>query len=92
MANAYGLKTWKLDTAGTISSDRIRVSKMRWIPNAAGDDLLVSNSAGEVIWEITNALAGGVAGAEEVDFGDGHDIDGFVLTTLGGGVLYVWIK
>jgi hypothetical protein len=93
MANAYGPLAWKLDTAGTISTDTIRVKKMRFMPNAADDDLLVSNSAGDKIWEITNALAGGLAGAEEIDFGDsGHDIDGFVLTTLtAGGVLYVWI-
>lgn len=93
MANAYGPLEWKLDTAATITTDKIRIKKMRLVAGAAGDDLLVSNSAGDKIWEITNALASGLAGAEEIDFGDsGHDTEGFVLTTLtSGAVLYVWI-
>ena len=93
MANAYGPLAWKLDTAATITADKIRVKKMRLVPGAAGDDLLVSNSAGDKVWEITDALTGGLAGAEEIDFGDrGFDIEGFVLTTLtSGAVLYVWI-
>lgn len=93
MGNAYGPREWKLDTTGTITVDKVRVRKMRWVPAAANDDLLVSNSAGDVVWELTNAIAAALAGAEEIDYGDhGHDIEGFVLTTMtAGGVLYVWI-
>ena len=93
MPNAYGPREWVLDTIGTITVDKVRVGRMEWIPNAADDDLLVSNSAGDKIWEVTDALAGGRAGLEVFDGGvDGHDIEGFVLTTLGGGTLYVWLK
>lgn len=93
MANAYGPREWKLDTTGTITVDKVRVKRMRLVPAAAGDDVLVSNSAGDKIWEVTDALAGKLAGVEEIDFGDkGHDIEGFVLTTLtAGAVLYVWL-
>lgn len=92
MANAYGPREWVLDTTGTISTEAIRVKKMEWVANAAGDDLLVSNSAGDKIWEVTNALASGLAGKESIDYGDsGHQVEGFVLTTLGGGTLYVWL-
>lgn len=91
MGNAFGPREWKLDTTGTISIDKIRVRHMEWIPNAAGDDLLVSNSAGDVIWEVTNALAAALAGKEQTDWKKPHDIEGFVLTTLGGGTLYVWL-
>lgn len=92
MGNAYGPREWKLDTTGTITVDKVRVRKMEYIPNAANDDLLVSNSAGDVIWEVTNVLAGGLAGAERIDYGDkGHEVEGFVLTTIGGGTLYVWL-
>ena len=93
MANAYGSTTWKLDTTGIISVDKIRIKGMRLVPAAIGDDLLVSDSAGDSIWEVTDVLYGDLDGVAEINFGDtGHDTDGFVLTTLtSGAVLYVWI-
>lgn len=94
MANAYGPREWVLDTTGIITTMKVRVDRMEWIPNAASDDLLVSNTAGDVIWEVTDALVGGLAGKESISFGEGgHDTEGFVLTTLSqGGTLYVWLK
>ena len=94
MTNTYGPREWVLDTTGTITVMKVRVDRMEWVPNAADDDLLVSNTAGDKIWEVTNALVGGLAGKESISFGEGgHDVEGFVLTTLTqGGKLYVWIK
>ncbi len=93
MVNAYGPREWVLDSTGIVTTDKVRVSRMEWVPNAADDDLLVSNSAGDKIWEVTNAIAGALPGLEKFDGGaNGHDIEGFVVTTLGGGTLYVWLK
>lgn len=93
MANATGPREWRLDAAATITTDRIRIKRMRFVPSAANDDVLVSDSAGNIIWEIINAAGGGEANAIDVDFGDeGHDTDGFVLTTLTtGAILYIWL-
>jgi hypothetical protein len=92
MGNIYGHVQWILDTIGVITTDKVRVRKMEWIPNAAGDDLVINDNNGESMWTVTDALAGGLAGAERIDFGDrGIDFLGFNLATLGGGTLYVWL-
>lgn len=93
MANAYGPREWKLDTTGAIMTGPVRVARMHFVPNAASDDVLVSNTAGDKVWEITNALAPGRAGAEEIDFGAcGYQMEGFTLTTFtASAVLYVWL-
>jgi len=93
MGNAYGPREWKLDTTGTITVDKVRVRGMEFIPNAASDDVVIKNAAGDTIWAVTNALSGGVAGIETINFGDkGHDVEGFVLNSLGTScVLNVWL-
>ena len=92
MVNAYGPREWVIDSTGSVTVDKVRVQRMEWIPNAAADDLLVSNTAGDKIWEVTNAIAGAIPGKEEIEFGSrGKDVEGFVVTTLGGGTLYVHI-
>ena len=93
MPNAYGPREWVLDSTGVVTVDKVRVDRMEWVPNAADDDLLISNSAGDKVWEVTDAITGARPGLETFDGGaDGHDIEGFDLTTLGGGTLYVWLK
>ena len=90
MANAYGSTVWTLDTAGAIFPSAIKIKKMVWVPNAAGDDLAVDEADGGEIWTVTDALTGGVAGKEEIDFAEGKWFDGLTLTTIGGGKLYVY--
>lgn len=93
MANVYGHNIWKLDTAGVISHDRLRVKKMEFLPNAASDDLVVVDDNGEDVWRVTNALAGGRAGLEAIDFSEGQDVDGLNVSTLGAScVLTVYLK
>ena len=92
MANAFGHTIWKLDTAGTITTDRVRIRRMEYIPNTAGDDLLVADSNSEDVWRVTDALVGGIAGKEFIEFGEkGYDALGFVLTISVGGLLNVWL-
>lgn len=93
MANVYGLRQWILDTTGVITTDRIRIRKLEWVPNATNDDLAIVDNNSEALWTVTNALTGGRAGLEVLDFGgNGQDFEGFNLTTLGGGTLYVYIS
>jgi len=93
MANVYGHKQWKIDTAGVIAAtDKIRVKKMEFLANAAGDDLVVVDKNSEDVWRVTNALTGGRAGLEAIDFGNGQDAWGFNVSTLGSScVLTVWL-
>jgi hypothetical protein len=92
MANIYGHLQWILDTAGVISTDKIRVKKLEWVPNAQNDDLVINDSNGESVWTVTNATAAGRSGLETLDFGEkGQDFLGFDLDTIGGGILYVWV-
>ena len=91
MANVYGHRQWILDTTGVISTDRLRVKKMEWVPNAANDDLAIVDNNSEEVWTVTNALTGGRAGLEAIDFSEGQDFEGFNLSTLGGGTLYVYL-
>lgn len=96
MGNSYHSNMWLLDTAGAIWSyttkGPIKLRKLVWHPAAAADQLLVSETDGGVIWQPENALAGGAAGVQSIDFGDdGEWYDGFTLTTLtAGGKLHVY--
>jgi hypothetical protein len=91
MANEYGHLQWVLDTAGTISTDKIRVKRMEYVPNAAGDDLAITDNNGEEIWTVTDALTGGRAGLETIYFNPPQDFLGFILAITQGGTLYVYI-
>ncbi len=93
MGNVFGSTQWILDTvATTITADKVRIRRMEWVPNAALDDLAITDTQGEEIWTVTNAIAGGRAGLETIYFGDpGQNFDGFKLPTIGGGELYVYL-
>ena len=92
MANVYGHKIWKIDTAGVITTDRVRVNKMTFLPNAANDDLAIVDNNSEDNWRVTNALVGGVAGTVNFDPSKPIDFEGFNVSTLGSScVLTVWL-
>lgn len=90
MANIYAARQWIIDTAGVISTDKLRIARMEWVPNAANDDLAIVDNAGEAIWTVTNALTGGRAGVELMD--TELDTEGLNVSTLGGGTLYVYLR
>ena len=90
MANIYGHSQWILDTAGVVTTDKVRINKMEWRPNAAADDLLIYDNNAETIW-VTKALAGGTAGKEDFSPSKPFDALGFDVETIDGGTLYVWL-
>jgi len=97
MANAITGRVWALDTAGTIWTGPVFISRMDYHPNAADNDLVTKDTRGGAIWAPVRAIAGApnheTVGIEtwinpspEVPF------EGFVLTTIDGGTLYVTIN
>ena len=91
MAVVYGHLQWRLDVTVTVTTDKVRVKRIEWVPNAAGNDLTIIDNNGEEIWTVTDALAGGRAGLETINFNPPQDFLGFNLNTLGGGVVYVYL-
>ena len=72
--------------ADAITGTKI-VESMRWIGVTAGDDLVVDDSAGNIIW---------VAKAETNNFTDAitfgpQQFDGVVVDTIDSGTLYVYL-
>lgn len=90
MANVYASLRWIIDTAGVISTDKLRISCMEWVPAATGDDLAIVDNAGEAIWTVTDALTGGRAGVELMD--TEINTEGLNVSTIGGGTLYIYLK
>lgn len=96
MANEYGHLQWTLDTAGVITTDKLRIQKLKWVPSATGgDDLTILDNNDEIIWD-ANAPATSFATEDysyELDFGEGgHDFLGFNLSVIDGGTLSVYFK
>ncbi len=92
MANVFAQNHWVLDTAVDATPDRIWIRKLRWVPSASADDLTILDKHDETIWDV-DALAGGSAGTEELDFGSGgHSFPGFNLSVIDGGLLYVYFR
>lgn len=93
MANDLTKNPWVLDTAGATSTftGPVYINRMRFVPAAAGDDLTVTDKNGNTIWQLTNVLADGIAGSEEIDLRGNPPYQGFILSVIGGGTLYVWI-
>lgn len=86
MANDVTNNPWVLDTAATITTDKVRVEKLIWEGGGAGMAATLQHSSGVNFWSATS-----VAGERVTEDFDGQagDVDGFVLATLDGGTLYV---
>lgn len=93
MANDIDQNPWILDTAGVITTDRVRIAKIRWIGvDAAGDDLVVQHADGTYLWT-AKALAGDAT--NDIDYElpvDNFDAEGLKLTTLDSGKVEVWYR
>lgn len=93
MANDLTKNPWIIDTAGATSTwtGPVHIRQMEWVPAAAGDDLTVTDKNGNTIWSVTNALADGVAGKESIDLRGRTPWQGFIVSAIGGGTLYVYL-
>jgi hypothetical protein len=91
VANVYGHKQWIINETGVITTDRVRIDHMEWVPNAANDDLEIVDNNSEEVWTVTNALTGGRAGVEKFEPTQPIDTLGFNVSTIGGGTLYVYL-
>ena len=80
---------WVLDTAASIKTTPVKILRMEWIPNAAADDLTIIDVSGNTIWD-RDALTGGTPGIEI--FNGPFRSNGFNLSVIDGGTLYVYIK
>lgn len=83
-----------IDTAGLITNDPKRATKMRWHPNAANNDLVVAHADGEVIWPIraiATAADNESVGCEEINFVPAFPCRGLKVITIDAGTLYVFL-
>lgn len=93
MANDLSGNPWIVDTAGVIAVDPLRVTKMRWHPNAADNDLLVSHGDGAVVWPIRAIAAASSnesVGCEEINFSPPFPFRGLKVVSIDAGTLYVF--
>ena len=93
MANDLTKNPWVLDTASSTSiwDGPVYINKIDWVPAAANDDLVITDKNGGPIWSVTNALTGGRAGLESQDLRGNPPYQGFIISTLGGGTVYVYV-
>lgn len=96
MANSLGTRFWKIDTASStaLCTDRRTVLRMRFVPAAVGDDVVVTDTAGETFFEVVNADIAGNIGSQSFDVGaNGWSTVGLIVSTLtAGAILYIWFK
>ena len=91
MANNTKGNPWILDTAASIQTTPVTILCMEWFPNASNDDLTILDVGGNTIWD-RDALAGGTAGTEKFEPSRPFKANGFNLSVIDGGTLYVYIK
>ena len=91
MANNTTGNPWVLDTAANITTGKVKIIYMEWVPNAAANDLTIIDKAGNTIWD-RDALTGGTAGMEKFQPPTGFRANGFNLSVIDGGTLYVYVE
>jgi len=92
MANAYGADIWELDTAATIKAtgNFVHVKRLVWFPNAADNDLKVTDAAGAIIWETRAVVpAPNKENVGIIEVERHRTYNGFILVTIDGGTLHV---
>ena len=96
MANKFNAMTWLVDTAGATSlySGPCYIGRISWHPTAAGQKLIVQNSLGHVMWQVDSVAAGNDSSVGILDWPNPeHKIpwDGFNVSQIDGGILYVTV-
>jgi hypothetical protein len=91
MANSYSGKPWTLDTAEVITTENVYITKMVYTPTTDGDDLSVTAKDGSNIW-LFKAIAGD--SSQQIEYVKDIDdyVNGFTLTTIDNGTLYVHVR
>lgn len=89
MANDVTKIPWILDTAATITTDRVRCN-LRWVgATTAGHTCLIKDNGGRVVWRSVASGANYVE-SDAVNPGGGpFNFEGFILDTIGSGILNV---
>lgn len=91
LANNLAGNPWILDAAATITTDKVRIAKIRWDAEgaAAGNNAILTNAADRVLWA---ASAPGVNTTIESDFlGLEGDVVGLKVSQIDAGRLYVYL-
>ena len=97
MGNTYADRTWTIDTAGEIHAlgVKVKISGLEWHPNAVDNDLSILDGNSKRIWHIRAKVAAG-ANSEEPGvltkaWPEGQWFDGFNVSVIDGGTLYVFL-
>jgi hypothetical protein len=92
VANNTTASPWILDTAGAVTTDKIRVAKIRWDAEgaAAGNNATLTNAAGRAFWA---GSATGVNTTIESDTFSGVEgnVEGLSVGVIEAGRLYVYL-
>jgi hypothetical protein len=100
MANLFTISPYVLDTAGAtdlavpVAGARLKIAKLRWDNSAAAaaaDAIIVTDSAGNVLWTFTFVAGNLAVSVQESDFYPPLDVAGLKLPTMTRGKLYVYI-
>lgn len=78
---------WIVDTAATLTTERVRLLGFRWVgATAAAESCVVTDGAGVVIWE---SIAAGDNYVESDLFPAARTYKGLIVATIDSGTLYV---
>lgn len=76
--------------ADVVTTDPVYVKKLLWsTPTTVGDHLVVSDAAGNVVWDETCAVA---KQTSQVDFIPPLKVLGLTVTTMDHGTLYTYLE
>ena len=90
MANTLTGNTWRIDTA-TITREPITIVGMVYKPAATSNDLTITDGNGDMLWDV-DALAATPAGDQIYDQAEKVRKNGFIVTVIDGGVLWVEVE
>jgi hypothetical protein len=82
---------WRFDNAdtGVITTRPFRVKKFYWTPTTDGDDILLVDNSGHILWSL-KAIAATTNEEIPYEMEVNGSINGLTITTLDNGTLYVY--
>lgn len=91
MANELRDHVWVVDTASAtlVEATSMRIQTIRWIgATTAGHEAIIKNGRGKIVWASVANAANFLDESHGLDF---RTQDGFAVTTLGSGLLYIYL-